>query len=427
MFHEKGLDEIIIGDPKFVLDRSENGSEIQKYIGIAKGSLILDQPFFGYLLGHFQITPTQDKRLTSFAIDNNYLYFNTQFVQEQVNGLKNWKSKIKGILLHLVLHLIHQHHLRQKDRDPIIWGHAADLVIVQVLDHLHESKEIVTNLEFPSITSVPIEYRGLTTEQIYNLLAARVDDTTDPNNSKTEENQLKELTQINSILFDKCDLDQILVMENELSSTTQELTEQLFRGVLRSAYEWSMDRGELPGNLSIVIKDLLVPKIQWKEELTHFLQKTILHDLSWTQPNKRLLSQGIYLPSNQKENIVILLAVDTSGSIHESELRQFLTEAQAILETIRNVRLIIVDCDADIQQVTTYEHGESVRRHKFKGQGGTDLRPAFDLVDQYDVDLLVYFTDGQGPIPDRAPIIPVIWILTTAETPNFGKIIRYYQ
>ncbi|MHA2171932.1 MAG: vWA domain-containing protein [Candidatus Kariarchaeaceae archaeon] len=425
MYHEKGLDEIIIGDPKFVLDRSENGSEIQKYIGIAKGSLILDQPFFGYLLGHFQITPTQDKRIKSFAIDNNFLYFDTQFVQEQVIGLDNWKNKIKGILLHLVLHLIYQHHLRQKDRDPIIWRHAADLVIIQVFDHLQKSNEIMINLEFPPITSVSIEYRGLTTEQIYNLLADSIEDTTDSSNSKTKENQLNEITQFGSIVFDKCDLDQILVIENKLAPITQELNEQLFRGVLRSAYEWSMERGELPGNLSMVMKDLLVPKIKWKEELSYFLQKTIVHDLSWTHPNKRLLSQGIYLPSNQKENIVILLAVDTSGSIHENELRQFLTEAQAILETIRNVRLIIVDCDAEIQQVTTYEHGESVRRHKFKGQGGTDLRQAFDLISQYDVDLIIYFTDGQGPTPDRAPIIPVIWVLTTAETPNFGKIIRY--
>ena len=47
------------------------------------------------------------------------------------------------------------------------------------------------------------------------------------------------------------------------------------------------------------------------------------------------------------------------------------------------------------------------------GRGGTDLRPPFEpaFLRQHNPDVLVYFTDGNGPAPDQAPPLPVICLL----------------
>jgi predicted metal-dependent peptidase len=48
------------------------------------------------------------------------------------------------------------------------------------------------------------------------------------------------------------------------------------------------------------------------------------------------------------------------------------------------------------------------------GRGGTDLRPPFDqrLLAKVKPDVIICFTDGCGPAPDRPPRVPVIWCLT---------------
>jgi predicted metal-dependent peptidase len=35
-----------------------------------------------------------------------------------------------------------------------------------------------------------------------------------------------------------------------------------------------------------------------------------------------------------------------------------------------------------------------------------------DLLGTHDVDGVVYFTDGDGPAPKEAPLVPTLWILT---------------
>ena len=49
------------------------------------------------------------------------------------------------------------------------------------------------------------------------------------------------------------------------------------------------------------------------------------------------------------------------------------------------------------------------------GGGGTDFRPVFEYIDEHqeiNPDLLIFFTDGYGAYPERAPAYPVLWLLT---------------
>jgi predicted metal-dependent peptidase len=419
---EGTLDQLFQQQSIFSEDRSDLAKSLKLKIAKARGSLLLDQPFFGYILGKFRITPTEDERIYSFAVDSNYLYFNTGFMEEIVNSDK-WRGRIKGILLHLVLHLIYQHHLRQKERDAKIWSYAADIIVLQSIQEIVEQKKMYIDIEKPLAHQIPSDLFGLSTEKVYDRLL--YDQEGSEEHQQLSEKRLDEYVDTSN--FTKCDLDIIIENQKSQENKTDELSFQLFQGMIRSAYEMSKNHGDLPGNLENIINHLLIPKINWRTQLSQFIQKSITHDLSWSHPNKRLFSQGYYLPIEVKESINVILGVDTSGSIHQSELTAFLSEAQSILENISNVRLIVMDCDVQIQQIRIFESGESVLGHVFKGKGGTDLRPVIQKAKEYDPDLIIYFTDGYGPFSDPKDFssIPILWVLTTDVTPPFGEIIRF--
>jgi len=70
----------------------------------------------------------------------------------------------------------------------------------------------------------------------------------------------------------------------------------------------------------------------------------------------------------------------------------------------------VVECDANIHAVYRLTR----RLPRVHGRGGTDLRPPFaaGVLAKVRPDVVVYFTDGEGPAPERAPGVPVLWCLT---------------
>jgi predicted metal-dependent peptidase len=103
----------------------------------------------------------------------------------------------------------------------------------------------------------------------------------------------------------------------------------------------------------------------------------------------------------------VLAVIDTSASIGGTEIRAIGTELLA-LGTENDV--IVVECDCRVHAV--YPLAGPIT--SVKGRGGTDLRPplATAFLRQHRVDVVVYFTDGFGPAPESAPLVPVLWCLT---------------
>jgi predicted metal-dependent peptidase len=68
----------------------------------------------------------------------------------------------------------------------------------------------------------------------------------------------------------------------------------------------------------------------------------------------------------------------------------------------------VVECDAAVRRAYRYRPLVSVT-----GRGGTDFRPPLEeaFLRQHRPDLVLFFTDGFGPAPERAPRVPVVWCL----------------
>jgi predicted metal-dependent peptidase len=103
------------------------------------------------------------------------------------------------------------------------------------------------------------------------------------------------------------------------------------------------------------------------------------------------------------------------------------------LPSASECRLTVLHCEAAIHAVDVFEGHEPMvlgggtqGRHQLQGRGGTDLRPPFAWVQHaveqegQAVDALIYCTDGFGPMPDRPPEWPLLWIVPRHGLPAFA-------
>ena len=102
--------------------------------------------------------------------------------------------------------------------------------------------------------------------------------------------------------------------------------------------------------------------------------------------------------------------MDTSGSITEKHLGEFLTEINAIVRAGADVTLI--QCDSEITSVAPYRRSE---RPVLKGGGGNDFDPVMRWLRENRRECYggcIFLTDGFIPKPTINPHCPVLWIIT---------------
>lgn len=197
--------------------------------------------------------------------------------------------------------------------------------------------------------------------------------------------------------------------------------------LLSEAYTYAKMQGKAPAGFERFVTELLKPKVDWKALLRNYMAKMIPHDYSYLKPSKKS-PPGIFLPGVVKsEHVEGLVAVDTSGSISEDELNQFISEIKWLARNF-SVDLTFVSCDAEIQSEQQIRSRYDAERVRPKGGGGTDFRPVFDLATRKRARVVVYLTDGHGKFPDKRPIFPVIWVVTERGAPEsqfpFGKVVK---
>lgn len=137
------------------------------------------------------------------------------------------------------------------------------------------------------------------------------------------------------------------------------------------------------------------------------------------------------LEEAEKEQLeMVVVAVDTSGSCVES-LPEFLRETRGLLEQLSDAAKVkyvwYMECDSSIGMQELYEEGEikdALRiRHAFTGGGGTDFRPVFQQIREYEeqggrVSALLYYSDGFGDFPKEIPDYPCYFIQAQQEHNN---------
>src|ERR1700692_3037329 len=137
----------------------------------ARTSLILDHPFFGSLL--FRLKGRECRSIPTMATDGVSLFFNPEFV-ETLNS-----ATLAGTLAHEFMHPALHHHVRRSGRDPKRWNVACDFAINPLL--------VDAGLSLPDGILLDNRFRGMSAEQIYNLLESESETEQDPGHEDVDD------------------------------------------------------------------------------------------------------------------------------------------------------------------------------------------------------------------------------------------------
>lgn len=350
--------------------------DVKNQLTRARTQLILDHPFFGQLA--LRLPLVERPEIPTAAVDGKHIYYNPDFMASHNGG------ETKTILAHEVMHCVFDHIGRRNDRNPRKWNQAGDYVI---------------NLALVDAGFEPVKgwlynkaYIGMSADEVYSLLP---DDGDDP--------------------LDEC-------MDGDPSDTDTTATDWKIATI--QAANQARAEGKLSQSLARFVEELTAAKIDWKAMLRRFITETAKDDYSWMRPNRRFLSQGIFLPNLYSETMgEIVVVIDTSGSIDQDTLNAFGGEIKAIVQGARPAKTHVIYCDAAVNHVDEFGPNDDLA-FAMHGGGGTDFRPPFSYVEEKAIKpvCLVYLTDLWGPYGD-APEYPVMWVCTTDKVCSWGETV----
>jgi len=174
--------------------------------------------------------------------------------------------------------------------------------------------------------------------------------------------------------------------------------------------------GNVPGNIQGLLDRLQnpeKPKFDWKRYIRQFVvgNGNTYTKLSKRKPSMRFEdARGIKI----KKNSHLLIAIDTSGSVSNDELKEFFNEIDHIMKL--NVRVTVAQCDTAIHSKEEYKKGQEL---KITGRGGTSFDPIIDYYDENRAkySTLIYLTDGEAPAP-RNPRGKMLWVMSSRSQIN---------
>ena len=179
-----------------------------------------------------------------------------------------------------------------------------------------------------------------------------------------------------------------------------------------------------------IFGDVLAPKVDWKKALRDFVQETCAgrDESTWRKPNRRYLSQDIYMPSMHGVTLrELVIGFDTSGSVFGGdEMTRFVSELKVIIEQVKPAKTHVIYWDTQVAGHQVFEDGQfAVQDLKVKGGGGTDGSVLFEYLREKRMEpqAIVQFTDGY--VGDWGHTnIPTLWAITSSGiTAPFGTSI----
>jgi predicted metal-dependent peptidase len=192
--------------------------------------------------------------------------------------------------------------------------------------------------------------------------------------------------------------------------------------------------GKMPGHLQRMVDELLTPQVDWKDQIRLLMTGRIgSRGETWAKPNRRrlVLNPLVIMPGKRGYGCeLVVVGVDTSGSIGARELDAFFGEVGGILADVKPRRILVIGCDYNVSQVDevmSLDEFDGLREKGIKGGGGTRFSPVFEYIEENNLrpETCVYLTDGYGDFTFDEPRYPTVWAITNEDqTPPWGDVVR---
>ncbi len=334
----------------------------------ARVSLLFNQPFFGNLATRMELVDAT-KWCQTAATDGRKLYYNREFIKSLT------QEELLFLIGHEVLHCVYDHLGRKGSREHKLWNMANDYIVNDTLITEKVGDMPKGGLHDKRYTD------QMTSEEVYRLL---------------EQNQTKiQMTLDEHLEMDGSDGDDDGSGNgNTVTVTVQggpdgppQLTEedkQKIRNEIKAAVinaSQAVGAGKTPAGVRRLIEDFTNPIMDWRTLLEMHIQSSIKDDFTFARPSKRSWGIGgasaalrVVLPGqNFKNTVDVAVSIDTSGSMTDEMLKDFLSETAGIMETFDDFKLTLWTFDTQVYnpKVFTHNNVDEIVHYQPAGGGGT--------------------------------------------------------
>ena len=394
---------------ELLTDINPRGLSMDDMVSKLKAKLIGRHPFWGVLIAPISVSFSDS--VPTACTDGERIIFGTEFFLNLT-----W-TEAAFVIAHEVWHMANLHIPRLQARDPQLWNIATDHWINLLLqEEANNNNQLFSVPDFPRIMNNPqsglymdSKYTDWAPEAIYAQIirdrAAGTPDESDMENAMDG------------------DLDYESGQSDSKESQEEKAKrlESQWNKRLAAAADAGRKAGNLPGSLARWVEEHLTPKVDWQSTLAAYLsfQPT---DFEWTNPDRRFTDWPFVVPDIVGDKLKLIAAIDTSGSISDDMIKEFISELHSILTSFQHVEGVLIGHDHEVHDVIEFDKAEPPTGFT-GGGGGTDFHCVMqEIEDNHETPaVFIHFTDLYATIPPK-PNYPVIYVLvnTPLEAPEWA-------
>lgn len=368
----------------------KGNKQVEDMIVRSRVQLLLNHPFYGNLATRLIIVDGSGWIPTA-GTDGRHLYYNVDFFSKMT------REEIDFVVAHEVMHCVYDHMSRRGSRDKRLWNCSGDYVI---------NLELVDNRIGRLPTTIDglydTRFRNMFTEEIFDILKeendngkgdgdadsfdVHIDMSPDGDDSGDSDGQKGDSTGKNGPI--------------PLSKEQKhQIKDEIKQAVMQAAK--AAGAGNTPAGVKRLINELTDPQMDWREILNMCIQSCIKSDFTFQRPSRKAWGSGIYLPGMLNDFMLdVDIAIDTSGSISERMLRDFLGEIKGIMEQFAEFKLRLWTFDTAVHNMQEFSSDgdglESLLEYDIQGGGGTEFMVNWDYMEENGIEphKFIVFTDG---------------------------------
>ena len=327
------------------------------------------------------------------------------------------------VVLHETLHKAYRHMTTWKklhDENHHLANLACDYVINLQLVDMDKDELLLAMPKQPNgkpLGAIDERFRGMNTKQIFDILKQEQD----------EEDGVGESTNG----FDEHDWEGAKALTDE---EKKDLERDIDSAIRQGLIAEQKIAGKGGGRMGRDLAELLEPKVDWRDVLREFVKATCnaKDTSSWRRVNRRYLSGDVYMPSLIGERVGhLVLGIDTSGSVGNKELAEFLSEVQSIAKDVHPDKVDLIYWDGEVaghEEYSSSQVDSIITSTKPAGGGGTDPTCVMRYLKEKAIkpEAIIMLTDGYIGEWGNEWDAPILWTIVggNKEFAPVGKTIH---
>ena len=342
-----------------------------------------------------------------------------QYGREFIKKLDD--KELAFVVLHETLHKAYRHMTTWKrlhDEDHRLANLACDYVINLQLVDMDKDELLLAMPKRPDgkpLGAIDERFRGMNAKQIFDILKEEQEEGGGGGGEGFDEHDWEGASSLS---------------EEDKKQLEKEVDQAIRQGIIAEQKVVGKGGGRMGRDLA----DLVEPKVDWREVLREFVKATCnaKDTSSWRRVNRRYLSSDIYMPSLIGERVGhLVIGIDTSGSVGNKELAEFLSEVQSIAKDVHPDKVDLIYWDGEVaghEEYSASQVDSIIDSTKPAGGGGTDPTCVMEYMKEKAIkpEAIIMLTDGYiGNWGDEWNA-PILWTIVgdNKEYAPVGKTIH---